>query len=101
MLAVKGKVICEEVKVALYPWADYVFDADYKLPTIDSLEAYIKENKHLPNINSAKEVEAEGLSLGEMQNKQMEKIEELTLYLIQQHKEIEALKNELKAMKQN
>ncbi len=91
MLGVRGKIICEEVKVALHadwPWADYVFADDYKLTSLDSLESYIKENKHLPNISSAKEIKEEGINLGQMQNKHMEKIEELTLYIIELNKKL-------------
>ncbi|GGD07570.1 hypothetical protein GCM10011368_06870 [Hyunsoonleella pacifica] len=73
-------------------WPDYVFTNDYKLPTLLEVEAYIKENGHLPNIDSAKEVEKNGVLLGEMNAKLLEKIEELTLYIIEQQKQIELLK---------
>lgn len=83
-LSVGGNLRAEEIEVSLSgPWADYVFAADYNLKPLDEVESYIKKNKHLPNIPSAKEVEAEGLNLGEMQVKMMEKIEELTLYIIE------------------
>jgi len=72
-------------------WADYVFDDNYKLMSLSEVESYIKENNHLPNIPTQKEIEEEGLSLGEMQRLQMEKIEELTLYTIEQDKEINQL----------
>ena len=73
-------------------WADYVFDETYKLRSIDDVAAHIQQHKHLPGIPSAKEVEANGLKVGEMQAKMMEKIEELTLYVIELKKEIELLK---------
>lgn len=92
-LAVDGKMICTEVLVRLVAnWPDYVFAKDYKLRGLDEVEDFIKKNNHLPGIPSAKKMEATGLSLGEMQKIQMEKIEELTLYIIELKKEIEALK---------
>ena len=95
-LAVDGKVICEEMKVALSQnWGDFVFNKDYELMPLESVEDYITENSHLPNIPSATEVEEEGLELGEMQRLQMIKIEELTLHLIEMKKEIDSLKAEL------
>ena len=83
-----------KVDVADGSWADYVFEEDYKLTSLQEVESYIKVNKHLPNIPSAGEIEKEGLNLGEMDAKLLQKVEELTLYLIEQHKEIENLKNE-------
>ena len=92
--AVNGRMICEELKVKLAStgWPDYVFDDKYKLPSLDELKNFIAENKHLPNIPSAAEVEKNGLEIGDMQKRMMEKIEELTLYILQQQKEIEELK---------
>ena len=82
-LAVEGKVICEELKVQMSDnWPDYVFADDYKLASIDELEKSINENKHLPGIPSASEVKENGLSVGDMQRRMMEKIEELSLYII-------------------
>jgi hypothetical protein len=92
-LSVKGKVRAEEVKV-YNTWADYVFTPAYVLPTLKQVESYIAQNGHLPNVPSAKEITEKGLALGEMSKIQQEKIEELTLYLIQQNKEIERLKVE-------
>jgi hypothetical protein len=92
-LAVQGKIICEEVKVALQTnWPDYVFAHNYKLRSLGEVEKYIEANKRLPNMPSAKELEQnEGISVSEMLIKQQEKIEELTLYLIAQNKKLEAL----------
>jgi hypothetical protein len=92
-LAVTGKVICEEVKVKLSGnWPDYVFSPEYKRPTLNELETFIKANRHLPNIPAAAEVEQNGMEVGDMQKKMMEKIEELTLYIIDLKKEIDELK---------
>jgi hypothetical protein len=93
-LAVDGKMICTEVLVRLVSnWPDYVFSNSYKRPGLDEVEDFIKKNNHLPGIPSAKEIETNGISVGEMQKMQMEKIEELTLYIIDLKKEIEKLKS--------
>ena len=92
-LKVFGKIIGEEVRVQLKSaWPDYVFENDYKRLSIDELERFITVNKHLPNVPSAAEVETKGQELGEMQRKMMEKIEELSLYIIDLKKEIDLLK---------
>ncbi len=96
-LYVEQGILTEKVKVAVASspaWADYVFAADYKLKPLSEVEKFIDENNHLPNIPSAQELVNEGLDLGKMQALQMEKIEELTLYLIKIKKEIEVLKKE-------
>lgn len=100
MLSVSGKVICEEVRVNLKEnWPDYVFKEDYNLLSIADLESFINDHGHLPNVLPAKEIEESGLEMGETQRIMMEKIEELTLYIIEQQKQIDALKNELKELK--
>jgi len=76
-------------------WYDHVFYPDYNLRPLDELEQFIKENNHLPEIPSAKEVKENGLDLGDMQGKLLLKIEELTLYTIEQQKLIEALEKRL------
>lgn len=96
-LSVKGKVRAEEIKV-YNTWADYVFNPSYKLPALRDVESYILQNGHLPNVPSAQEITQKGLPLGEMTKIQQEKIEELTLYLIQQNKEIEELKAQVKLL---
>jgi hypothetical protein len=96
-LSVKGKVRAEEVKVYT-TWADYVFAKNYDLKPLKEVENYITTNGHLPNVPSAKEITEKGLELGEMTKIQQEKIEELTLYLIQQNKEIEELKSQMKLL---
>ena len=92
-LSVNGKVICTEAKVQLNSaWPDYVFASSYQKPTLYEVEDYINKHKHLPNIPSAAEVEKDGLLLGDMQKRMMEKVEELTLYLIEIKKENDQLK---------
>ncbi|MEK6152013.1 hypothetical protein WIW50_02070 [Flavobacteriaceae bacterium 3-367] len=91
-LTVKGKIHAEEVKVDLsVPGPDYVFKDDYDLRTLEETQQYIKEHGHLPNIPSAEEMEENGMELGLMNMKLLEKIEELTLYLLQQDKIIKQL----------
>ncbi|MFH6986065.1 hypothetical protein [Marinoscillum luteum] len=93
--AVDGKAIMEEVKVEMSgSWPDYVFDPDYTLPTLEETSAYVKANQHLPGMPSAKEVAANGISLGEMNAKLLEKIEELTLHTIRQQEMIDALNHQ-------
>ena len=93
-LAVNGKITCKEVEVTLTGWPDYVFGKDYKLSPLTEVEKYIKENGHLPGISSANEIEKNGLSVGEMNKQLMQKVEELTLYVIQLQKEVDSLKKE-------
>ncbi|UZJ64258.1 hypothetical protein OKW96_18035 [Sphingobacterium sp. KU25419] len=98
-LAVNGKIRAQEIRVDAGPWPDYVFQEGYALTPLDSLEQFVKTNKHLPNISSAFQVEKEGVELGELNKQLLQKVEELTLYLIDQHKEIRNLKAEMKALK--
>ncbi|SNR16049.1 hypothetical protein [Tenacibaculum jejuense] len=94
-LGVNGKIAATEVKVATYAnWADFVFEKDYNLPTLAEVEHHIQEKGHLADIPSAEEVKKEGFFLGEMDAKLLQKIEELTLYTIQQEKEIKRLKKQ-------
>ncbi|UOY05500.1 hypothetical protein L0P88_16270 [Muricauda sp. SCSIO 64092] len=92
-VAIYGKLESKEIKVTLTPTADFVFESDYNLPTLEFIENYIKEKKHLPNIASAKEMEKNGVNIGDFQIQLLQKIEELTLYTIQQQKEIERLRS--------
>ncbi len=101
-LYVEKGILTEKVKVALrsgMDWADYVFADNYKLMPLKEVESFVKENKHLPGIESSEELRANGLDLADMQRKQMEKIEELTLHLIQQHKTIEKQSSEIEELK--
>ncbi len=91
-LAVNGRIHAKEVKVDLTGWADYVFKENYSLPTLQQVENHIKTKGHLINIPSEAEVVENGIQLGEMNAKLLEKIEELTLYTISQQKEIDRLK---------
>ncbi|WP_303318599.1 hypothetical protein Q4Q34_04630 [Flavivirga abyssicola] len=89
-LGVNGKIAATEVKVATYSnWADFVFEKNYNLPTLKEVEEHIKENGHLKDIPSAKEVKKDGFFLGDMDSKLLQKIEELTLYTIEQQKELQ------------
>ena len=90
-LEVNGTTRSKEVIVET-GWADYVFEEDYQLRSIDEMEAFVKKNKHLPNIPKASEIENNGLKVGETNKAMMEKIEELALYIIQLKKEIDILK---------
>ncbi|WP_418500772.1 hypothetical protein [Flagellimonas sp.] len=93
MLAVAGNVVAEAVKVELQGnWPDFVFEKEYDLIGLLETESFIKKYGHLPNVPSAEEVKQNGISLGEMDAKLLQKIEELTLHTIQQQKEIEDLK---------
>lgn len=94
-----GKLTAKEIEVKLDIWADYVFEEDYKLPTLFEVEQYIKENNHLPEVPSATEVMEAGVNLGEMDALLLKKIEELTLYIIEQQKQIDELKTQLESPK--
>ena len=103
-LFVEQGIVTEGLLITPYTsslWPDYVFEKDYKLQPLAELEKYIKENKHLPNVPSAKDIEKEGIDVAKMQAKQLEKIEELTLYLIEMKKEIDLLKKENQELKNN
>lgn len=92
-LAVNGNIHAKEVRVDLQGWPDYVFANGYNLPTLEEVQQHIDEKGHLPNIPSANEIEANGLQLGEMNKLLLEKIEELTLYVIELKNEVSNLKN--------
>ena len=95
-LSVAGKIICEELRVELIAdWPDYVFDKGYELMTLPELSRFIDQNGHLPDVPSAETMENEGLDVGEMQKLLMRKIEELSLYIIQQQRDIDQLREQL------
>lgn len=95
-LSVDGKIMAEEIRVQnSAAWPDYVFTDTYELKSLKEVEKHINEKHHLPGIPSAATIEADGLHLGDMQIRMMEKIEELTLYIIEQNKRIEKLEKEL------
>ena len=107
LLSVKGTIGCGEVIVEnVTGWADFVFEDDYHLMPLQELDSYIQENKHLPEIPTSEEVQENGISVGEMNAKLLQKIEELTLHTIEQQKIIEKqqddyieLKNEIEELK--
>ena len=99
-LAVNGTITSKEVKVTVNNFPDYVFEPDYPLLKIEEVEAYITTNKHLPEIPSAKEVEENGIALGEMDAKLLQKIEELTLYTIEQEKKLKEQDEKLEAQEE-
>lgn len=93
VLSVNGRILCTDVVTLPYDdWPDYVFTPKHNLLSLHELDKFIRKNQHLPNIPSAASIKKDGLTLGEMQRLQMEKIEELTLYVIELKKEIDALK---------
>jgi hypothetical protein len=92
-LAVNGNVRAKEIKVET-GWSDFVFEKNYQLPTLEEVEAHIKDKGHLKDIPSAEEVAENGILLGEMDSKLLQKIEELTLYIIDINKRMELLEKE-------
>ncbi|SMC75140.1 hypothetical protein [Pedobacter africanus] len=100
-LAVNGKVRAHEIKVETANWPDYVFAKDYQLPTLQETEKHIKDKGHLPGIPSAAEVKANGLDLGEMNAKLLQKIEELTLHLIEMNNRLGTVEKENALLKKS
>jgi hypothetical protein len=99
-LGVNGNAIFNKVVVKQYPnWSDYVFNADYHLRPLSEVEEYIKQNHHLPEVVSAEEVEKNGLDVGDNQATLLKKIEELTLYMIDQSKKQQKLEEEVVELK--
>lgn len=101
-LYVEGGILTEQLKVAIAnstDWADYVFDKNYKLPSLAYVEKFVRTNHHLPNIPSAQQLVKEGVDIVQMQSKMLEKIEELTLYVIDLNKKNKALELEMKKIK--
>lgn len=96
MLTIDGKIVAKSAYVTLSGWADYVFYENYNLPSLSEVEKFYKINKHLPEIPSEKQVLENGVDLAEMNKLLLKKIEELTLYVVQQEKEINIIKNKLK-----
>ena len=96
-LDVIGTIRSQEIKVDL-DGADFVFEEDYDLRTLEEVESFVKENKHLPEIEPAAEMEEKGTDLGELNTKLLQKIEELTLYMIEQNKETKSIKTQLNSL---
>lgn len=98
-LAVEGTIGARKIKVTQEtPWADYVFDSSYQLPALSEVENYIQRNRHLPDVSSAQTVNKEGLDVGDNQVVLLKKIEELTLYIIQQNKDIQTQQKRVQDM---
>ncbi len=93
-MSVDGKLICTELEVKITPWPDYVFGKNYKLKPLPELESFIEKNGHLPNIPKAETIENQSLALGNMAKLQMEKIEELTLYVIEINNRLQKVEEE-------
>ena len=100
-LTVAGNINSREVKVTVDAGADFVFEKNYDLPSLDAVDKFIKENKHLPEIASADEMKKDGINLSEMNIKLLQKIEEMTLYMIEQNKKIIDLENRIKKVENN
>ena len=98
-LAIEGSIGAREIKVEANEWSDFVFEKEYHLPSLKEVENYIKEKGHLKNIPSAEEVEENGIFLGEMNAKLLQKIEELTLYTISQEKKIQKVEKQNESLK--
>ncbi|HAY3537111.1 hypothetical protein [Elizabethkingia anophelis] len=95
-----GKLEAREIKVTTTPTADFVFEDSYQLPNLESVEKHIKEKKHLPEIASAAEMQKDGINIGDFQIKLLQKIEELTLYSIEQNKLIKEQQERLKKLEE-
>jgi len=98
-LAVNGTITAQRFKLSQTGWPDYVFDSNYRLLPMEQLEKYIKQNHHLPGISSGAEVEKKGVDVGDSQAALLKKIEELTLYNIEQAKRTDALTKEMGSLK--
>ncbi len=100
-LAVNGSIRAQEIKVEATYWPDYVFEENYSLPTLEETAQFIAENGHLPEIPKAEAIEADGLSLGEMNKLLLKKIEELTLHVIQLNNTVNLQAQEIDFIKHN
>lgn len=101
-LAVDGKLVAKSIYVTITgAWADYVFEKNYHLPELADVESYYTEHKHLPEIPGASEVEEKGVDVASMNTLLLKKVEELTLYLVKQEKELKKQQEEINRLKQN
>lgn len=99
-LSVDGDMIARRCVIQVSNWADYVFAPGYALPSLGEVENFIAQNKHLPGVPSEAEVKEKGVEMGEMNTVLLQKVEELTLYLIQLQKENESMKAAIRALQQ-
>ncbi len=88
-LSVDGKIVAQEVVVTTSGFPDYVFEEDYRLPSLEEIDGYIAANKHLPYLPSATHVHAKGADLGEINKALLRTVEELTLHMIEQSRELQ------------
>ncbi|PSK94535.1 hypothetical protein B0I18_101691 [Taibaiella chishuiensis] len=98
-LSVDGDMIAKRCVIQVSNWADYVFNENYNLPDLAEVEQYIQEHKHLPGVPSEKEVLTNGVEMGAMNKILLQKVEELTLYMIQISKENSEMKKQLETLK--
>jgi len=99
-LAVNGTITSKEVIVTTDGWSDFVFDNHYKLKDLEEVKQFIEENNHLPDIPSEKEVLVSGIELGKMDAKLLQKVEELTLYMIEMNQRMKTVEAENKSLKE-
>ena len=97
-LSVNGNIRAHRLTVTLNNWPDFVFRPDYRLPALGEIESFIQRNGHLPDMPPAEKVEKEGLDVGEMNKKLLQKIEELTLHLIEMEKKNKVLESDMKRL---
>lgn len=98
-LGVNGKIGARDLQIEATSWSDYVFAEEYRLPPLQEVERYVREHKHLADVPSEQEVKEKGYSVGDMDVVLLKKVEELTLYIIEQQKQIDALKKKLEERK--
>jgi hypothetical protein len=100
-LAVNGTIMAREIIVTTSNWADFVFAPGYRLMPLEELDAYLRLQRHLPGVPAADTVAREGISVGPAQVRLLQKIEELTLYLLQLKNENAALKSRIEALERS
>lgn len=94
-LSVDGSIIAKKCVIQVSSWADYVFDKDYQLPSLDYVEKYVIQNKHLPDVPSESEIKTNGADIETINKALLKKVEELTLYIIEQDKRIKSLEEKV------
>ena len=96
---ISDSILTTRIVVQTFSGADFVFDNNYHLMPLDQLSEYVQQNKHLPEVKSAEEMELDGVTMGEFQIQLLQKVEELTLYILQQQEEINTLKQQIVELK--